>query len=126
MLLTFLVALQATPPRPVAPAPRDPPALAVLIVVDQMRPDFFTRFDAQYTGGFRRVLDDGILYLDGRQDHAMTETAPGHSTLLSGRYPSSTGIVSNDWGVNDAAYPIVGGGSGVRRLPPPFPGDHAL
>src|SRR6478609_5482763 len=122
MLLTLLALLQATPPRPVAPAPRDRPALAVLIVVDQMRPDYFTRFGAQFTGGFRRILDTGILYLDGRQDHAMTETAPGHSTLLSGRYPSNTGIVSNDWGVNDAAYPIVGGGTGAAASPLRFQG----
>ena len=122
-MLPALLLLQAVaPPRAVAAAPRDPPALVVLVVVDQMRPDYFTRFGAQFTGGFRRVLDNGILFLDGRQDHAMTETAPGHSTLLSGRYPSGTGIVSNDWGVNDALYPIVGGGSGTGASPLRFQG----
>src|SRR6478609_9737660 len=108
MFFSVLALLQSVPPRPVATPPREAPALAVLLVVDQMRPDYLTRFDRQFTGGFRRVLDQSVLFLDGRQDHAMTETAPGHSTLLSGRYPSGTGIVSNDWGVNDALYPIVG------------------
>lgn len=96
--------------------------MAVLIVVDQMRPDYFTRYGAQYTGGFRRILDEGLLYLDGRQDHAMTETAPGSSTILSGRPPSSTGIVSNDFGVNDPLYPIVGGGTGDPASPLRFQG----
>ncbi len=122
MLGALLVLLQATPPRPVAPAPRDKPALVVLVVVDQMRADYFTRFGPQFTGGFRRVLDDATLFLDGRQDHAMTETAPGHSTLLSGRTPSHTGIVSNDFGANDPLYPIVGGGTGDAASPMRFLG----
>ena len=38
----LLLLLHATPalPRPVAPAPREHPRLAVLIVVDQMRPHY--------------------------------------------------------------------------------------
>lgn len=123
MLAALLLLLQATPagPRPVAPAPREHPQLAVLIVVDQMRPDYFTRFGPQLTGGLRRILDSGTLYLDGRQDHGMTETAPGHSTLLSGRPPASTGILANTLGVNDPAYPTVGG-PGVGASPLRFRG----
>src|SRR5258705_1961175 len=110
MLAPLLLLLQATPSRPVASAPRERPALTVLVVVDQMRPDYFTRYGPQFTSGFRRVLDQATLYLDGRQDHAMTETAPGHSTLLSGRLPFHTGIVANDAGVSDSAYRIIGAG----------------
>ena len=124
MLGAFLLLFQSapTPPRPAAPAPREHPQLTVLVVVDQMRPDYFTRFGAQFTGGFRRILDTGTLYLAGRQDHAMTETAPGHSTLLSGRNPAATGILSNDNGVNDSTYPIVGGGTGDAASPLRFQG----
>jgi hypothetical protein len=122
MLGALVLLLQAAPLRPVAPVTRESPRLTVLIVVDQMRPDYLTRYASQYTGGFRRVLDGGLVYLDGRQDHAMTETAPGHSTILSGRQPSSTGILSNDNGVNDPAYPIVGGGSGDPASPIRFQG----
>lgn len=123
MLGALLLLLQATPalPRPVAPAPREHPRLAVLIVVDQMRPDYFTRFASQFTGGLRRINEEGLLYLDGRQDHGMTETAPGHSTLLSGRPPASTGILANTLGVNDPAYPTVGG-PGVGASPLRFRG----
>ncbi|MDB5690924.1 MAG: alkaline phosphatase family protein, partial [Sphingomonas bacterium] len=31
------------------------------------------------------------------QSHAATETCPGHSTLLTGRHPSATGIIGNSW-----------------------------
>lgn len=82
-------------------------ALVVLIVVDQMRPDFFDRFRAQFTGGFARLQRDGAFFTHGVQDHAITQTAPGHSTFLSGRPPSSTGIITNDDGVGDALYPLL-------------------
>ena len=122
-MLGALLFLQILPPpRPVAPAPRERPALTVLLVVDQMRADYFTRYHAQFTGGFRRVYDEATLFLDGRQDHAMTETAPGHSTLLSGRTPAQTGIVSNDWGVNDPRFPILAPGTGEGASPLRFQG----
>jgi hypothetical protein len=96
--------------------------LTVLLVVDQMRPDYFTRYGPQFTGGVRHILDQATLYLDGRQDHAMTETAPGHSTLLSGRTPAHTGILANAIGVSDSTYRIVGGGTGDGASPLRFQG----
>ena len=45
-------------------------------------------------------------------DHAATETAPGHATLWSGRYPSHTGVVINDIGVSDPQEPLVAGRGG--------------
>ncbi len=77
------------------------PALVVFITVDQMRSDYFQRFDAQFTGGLRRLYDGGAFFLDGYQDHAITETAPGHASTMSGRFPVHTGIVMNSQGVND-------------------------
>lgn len=94
-------------------------SLVVLIVVDQMRPDYLERFDADFEGGFRWLLDNGVLYPHARQDHALTQTAPGHSTLLSGRPPASTGIVSNARGVGDAQSPLIGSrrtGASPRRF----------
>jgi predicted AlkP superfamily pyrophosphatase or phosphodiesterase len=38
------------------------------------------------------------------QEHAFTETGPGHSTLLSGRHPSSTGIPNNSWYDNTTGH----------------------
>jgi predicted AlkP superfamily pyrophosphatase or phosphodiesterase len=55
-----------------------------------------------------RLLRGGAVFLNGYQDHANTETAPGHASTLSGRFPASTGIVSNSAGVWDPQYPLIG------------------
>jgi hypothetical protein len=86
------------------------PQLIVFITVDQMRSDYFERFLPQLTGGFGRLYRGGAVFTDAHQDHAITETAPGHSVTLSGRFPAHTGIVANIYGVNDPRSPIVGGG----------------
>lgn len=83
-------------------------ALVVVIAVDQLRPDYFRTYDRQFTGGFRRLIDHAALFERGRQYHAITETAPGHATMLSGREPYRTGIVNNTNGVEDAAAPVLG------------------
>lgn len=89
-------------------AARPPVSLVVVITVDQMRGDYFARYATQYTGGFARIASHGALFPHAVQDHANTETAPGHSTILSGREPTHTGIVSNDRGVPDPLAPLVG------------------
>jgi hypothetical protein len=95
--------LAAGTTQPAAPRPR----LVVLIVVDQLRGDYIPRFQSQLQGGFARFLHDGAFFEQGRQDHAITETAPGHSTMLSGRWPAHTGIVTNLLGVDDASTPLL-------------------
>jgi predicted AlkP superfamily pyrophosphatase or phosphodiesterase len=85
------------------------PQLIVFITVDQMRADYFERFLPQLTGGLGRLYRGGAVFTDAHQDHAITETAPGHSVTLSGRFPSHTGIVANIYGVNDPKSPIVDG-----------------
>jgi predicted AlkP superfamily pyrophosphatase or phosphodiesterase len=69
-----------------------------MLTVDQFRPDYLTLWDKQFNGGLARLLR-GAVFLNGFQDHANTETAPGHASILSGRFPRSTGIVSNSAGV---------------------------
>lgn len=85
-----------------------PPTLVVFITVDQLRPDYFTRFGAQLTGGLRRLYDGGAVFTNGSYDHAITETAPGHSVTMSGRHPAGTGILLNDEGVPDPYSPLIG------------------
>lgn len=71
--------------------------LGVLIVVDQMRPDYLSRFSPEFTGGLARLLKQGVDYTNAFHDHAATETAVGHSAIGTGRFPSHNGIVGNDW-----------------------------
>ncbi|HEY0776694.1 MAG TPA: alkaline phosphatase family protein, partial [Gemmatirosa sp.] len=56
------------------------------------------------------LRDGGALFINAHQDHAITETAPGHASTLSGRFPSHTGIIRNAAGVQDPAAPLLGGG----------------
>jgi len=90
----------------VAPAPR--PRVVVVITVDQLRPDYLERYRPQLIGGLGMLLRDGAVFTEAFQDHAVTETAPGHATILSGRVPAHTGIIRNFAGVQDSTAPLVG------------------
>ncbi len=95
------------------------PTLVVLITVDQMRGDYIDRFAAQYTGGLARLRAGGAVFTDARQDHGVTETAPGHASIGSGRHPAATGILRNDEGVPDDSFPLLevaGTGASPRRF----------
>ncbi len=83
------------------------PRLVVFITVDALRPDYFLRFDKQLTGGLARLYRDGAVFTNGYQDHAVTETAPGHAATMSGRFPIHTGISTNLAGVEDSNSPLL-------------------
>jgi predicted AlkP superfamily pyrophosphatase or phosphodiesterase len=87
------------------------PTLVVLLTVDQMRSDYYDRFKSHFRVGFPRLYERGAVFDDAYQDHGFTETAPGHASLLSGRFPVHTGIATNSQGVNTSAASIIGGGS---------------
>jgi predicted AlkP superfamily pyrophosphatase or phosphodiesterase len=73
------------------------PRLVLVLTIDQMRFDYLTRFEALYKGGLRTLLDRGAVFTNAHYRHAATETGPGHSVMLSGRHPSHSGIIANDW-----------------------------
>ncbi len=87
--------------------PAERPKLIVFLTVDQMRSDYLDRWATQYTGGLARFGKHGAFFTNAFQDHANTETAPGHSVTMSGRFPRSTGIVSNTTGVLDPQAPLL-------------------
>ncbi|MFA6165216.1 MAG: alkaline phosphatase family protein [Gemmatimonadaceae bacterium] len=98
------------------------PTLVVFITVDQMRGDYPARFKKDLTGGLKRLIDGGAFFRNGFQDHAVTETAPGHSTLTSGRFPVHTGIAANSQGVGTASAPLLGGATETGASPFRFRG----
>jgi hypothetical protein len=99
-LVPFLAAALIHGP---TPQRRPVPILVVHVTLDQCRADYLSRWRRQLVGGLARLLRTGAVFTDAYQDHAMTETAPGHATVLSGRNPHSTGIVTNDEGVPDSS-----------------------
>ncbi|MEJ2541256.1 MAG: alkaline phosphatase family protein [Gemmatimonadota bacterium] len=82
---------------PVTPEGQQAPSLLVMIVVDQLPAELLDRYDPAFTGGLRRLRDEGLRFLSTTHDHAITETAPGHATLVTGTWPSHHGVVSNQW-----------------------------
>ncbi|HEY4547566.1 MAG TPA: alkaline phosphatase family protein [Pedomonas sp.] len=73
------------------------PKLVIAISVDQFSGNLFEAWRGRFTGGLKRLGNQGITYANGYQTHGATETCPGHSTLLTGRHPSNTGIIANGW-----------------------------
>ena len=99
-----------------------PPSLIVLITIDQFRGDYLDRFGPQLRGGLARFARGGAWFTNAHHDHAITETAPGHATLLAGRFPRSTGIMANRIGVDDPASPLLGDDAGPGASPKRFQG----
>ncbi len=105
------VAQAGGPPAATLPEVRpaaEMPTLVLMITVDQLRPEYGDIFADQMTGGLSRLYKGGALYPKAFQDHGNTETAPGHASIMSGRFPRSTGIVANVAGVNDPDSPLIG------------------
>src|SRR2546422_1283895 len=98
-LLSWLLVPASSPSRP---------KLVVVITVDQLRPDYLNRWKAQLTGGLGQLMTEGAVFTAGYQDHAVTETAPGHSAILSGLWPARTGIIRNLESVQASLAPLLG------------------
>ncbi|MDO8952461.1 MAG: alkaline phosphatase family protein, partial [Draconibacterium sp.] len=118
--ITIALTASHAPAQPAADPSR--PQLVVLITVDQLRPDYLTRWRSEFTGGLARFMKQGAFFTNASHDHAVTETAPGHASLGSGRHPRSTGIVRNDAGVSDPQAPLIDGGRGGGASPDRFRG----
>lgn len=120
---------QTAPPRP---------KLVVMIVVDQMRGDYVDKFRAEWTGGLKRLVEEGAWFRNAAYPYAATETCVGHSTISTGAFPTTHGMVANAWWdresqkmvtctsdpqVNDIGYAgltVKGGDSAARMLVPAF------
>jgi len=79
------------------PGTASSPRLLVFLVVDQLRGDLLTRYASVFSGGFKRLLEDGLSFSNAFHGHAHTETSPGHAALSTGVYPSRAGIPGNLW-----------------------------
>jgi len=129
LLALFLIGCFAgcTASAPVAEnhPPAQRPALVVVIAVDQLGEDLLERYDKLFTGGFRRLRDQGMSFSEARVDHAITISHPGHVSLATGDEPARHGIVDAAFyegppgarklvdAVADPGFPIVG----ARGLP---------
>lgn len=100
LLLALPAAAQAPNAKPAAAKAATQPArpkLIVVIVVDQMRADYVDKFRGQWNGGLKRLVDEGAWFRAAAYPYAATETCPGHSTVSTGAFPASHGMVANGW-----------------------------
>src|SRR5215510_15856563 len=94
-LLAVLVFSGCATPQP---APAEKPRLIVFFVVDGLPQRQVVDYRDQLApDGFRRFLDRGAWFAEAHYGHAVTQTAPGHATMLTGAYPHRTGIIANEW-----------------------------
>ncbi len=113
-----------------ATARRTTPPLVVLIVADQFRGDYIQRYGRMWTKGLRRLVDTGAYFPLAAYPYANTVTCPGHSTIATGAFPRTHGMIGNEWfdratrrsttctndpGVTSVPY---GGRPGVERHSP--------
>ncbi len=102
------------------------PKLVLQITVDQLRGDMPTAYlDKMGKGGFKYLLNEGVVYKDAHHNHANTETIVGHATLATGALPAVHGMIGNVWfddklqrlvyNVEDAQYPLLSADAGVNQ-----------
>ena len=133
--------LPAKPPATKAASDATKPKLVVVLVIDQMRGDYIDKFQSQWTGGLKRLVREGAWFHDAAYPYAATETCVGHSTVSTGAFPATHGMIANEWWdreqqkeitcTNDASVKNIPYDSGTPVSPnapttaAPAPGDSA-
>lgn len=80
------------------PTAKPPPRLAVLVVVDQLRGDYLSRWNKLFVDkGFRRMREEGAWFPNCHYPYALTVTGAGHASLATGCSPMTHGIIGNNW-----------------------------
>lgn len=77
------------------------PKLVVVVVIDQFRSDFLTRYQKDFQPasalGFNHMMSTGAYFAQSTYGIMQAMTCPGHAMILSGSYPAQTGIQINEW-----------------------------
>src|SRR5213593_3780266 len=73
------------------------PKLVVMIVVDQMRGDYPSRYGALLEKGFHRLTTQGAWFRKAAYPYLNTLTCAGHATIGTGALPYKHGIMQNVW-----------------------------
>lgn len=99
LALAFFLGFPSDPVHAALPKPR----LVLLVVIDQFRADYVTRFMHRFqparkgaqVGGFKYLESAGAYFPAAEYDILQSMTAPGHATIVTGSYPYLSGIVAN-------------------------------
>jgi hypothetical protein len=88
--------IAAAAPAPTAAVARKP-KLVVFVAVDQFRADYIEWYGGNWKHGLRRLLDKGAWFRNANYPYLGNVTCPGHTTLGTGAYPHTHGMILNDW-----------------------------
>ena len=110
------------------------PKLVVVLVIDQFRADYLTRFEKRFLpalsksgepGGFRYLMEKGAYYPFAEYEVFQNMTCPGHATILTGAHPTGHKISLNAWFdaetgksiycTDDENSPVIGATSDDKR-----------
>jgi predicted AlkP superfamily pyrophosphatase or phosphodiesterase len=69
----------------------------VILVADQMRFDYLQRYAGRFTGGLKRLMQNGAWFQRAAYPYLNTVTCPGHSTIGTGTFPYQHGMILNTW-----------------------------
>ena len=114
LILYFCCSIFAQGPLPIRQF-QQKPKLVVLLVIDQFRADYLTRFQDRFLpakgakgsiGGFQYLVEKGAWFPQAQYDLLQNMTGPGHATLLTGAYPYLTGIPNNEWYDKERKAPV--------------------
>ena len=97
----------------------EPPKLILALTIDGLRGDIPFRYAERFgAGGFRYLMEQGLVYDNAHYQHSTTFTAVGHATLFTGGNSPQHGLAGNDWHdasrggqvycVEDDRHPIIG------------------
>jgi predicted AlkP superfamily pyrophosphatase or phosphodiesterase len=125
-VLVMLAIVLVLPQSSLAADPPPAPRLVLQITVDQLRGDLPQRYLAEMgAGGFRYLLENGVVYGDAHHAHSNTETIVGHTTLATGAHPAAHGLVGNVWfdrvedrlvyNIEDPRYPLLSADADVDQ-----------
>ena len=113
VLLTLTLARPFAAAPAVAPAPRpgsgqaQKPKLVVVLVVDQMRADYLTKYGALYEKGLKRLTTEGAWFQNAAYPYMSTVTCVGHTTIGTGTLPWHHGIIQNAWYDRESAKGVT-------------------
>jgi predicted AlkP superfamily pyrophosphatase or phosphodiesterase len=112
---------------------RHRPKLIVMLIIDQFPYKYLARFRPYFVEDGFNLLLGGANFVDCRYDDAITATCPSHAALATGAYPSTNGIIGNEWYdrqqhklvncVEDDSTRLLGGTEGPGRSPTRLIGD---
>lgn len=94
------------------------PRLVLQLTVDQLRGDMLPASREKFSGGFDRLLKQGVVFTNAHYRTSNTFTASGHAVLSTGADTSEHGMVANEWWdratgklmycTADGAHPVIG------------------